>query len=66
LFVLGCFTGLRYSDLNSIKPANIKGDFIQLRQVKTMNQVIIPLHDTANKIIQKYHGGIPEWKNRRT
>ena len=60
LFVLGCFTGLRYSDLNRIKPANIKGDFIHLRQGKTMNQVVIPLHDTANKIIQKYYGGIPE------
>jgi integrase len=34
LFVLGCFTGLRFSDLSSIKPANIKGDFIHLRQGK--------------------------------
>ena len=60
LFVLGCFTGLRYSDLSSIKPANIKGDFINLRQGKTMNHVVIPINDTAKKIIRKYNGGIPE------
>ncbi len=60
LFVLGCYTGLRYSDLSSIKPANIKGDFIHLRQGKTMNHVVIPLNDTAKKIMRKYDGGIPE------
>jgi integrase len=60
LFVLGCYTGLRYSDLSSIKPANIKGDFINLRQGKTMNHVVIPINDTAKKIIRKYNGGIPE------
>ena len=60
LFVLGCYTGLRYSDLSSIKPANIKGDFIHLRQGKTMNHVVIPLNNTAKKIIRKYSGGIPE------
>ena len=60
LFVLGCYTGLRYSDLSSIKPANIKGDFINLRQGKTMNHVVIPLNDTAKQIIWKYDCGIPE------
>lgn len=60
LFVLGCYTGLRYSDLSTIKPANIKGDFIHLRQGKTMNHVVIPTNTTAKKIICKYDGGIPE------
>jgi integrase len=60
LFVLGCFTGLRYSDLSNIKPANVKGDFIHLRQGKTMNHVVIPLNDSAKMIIRKYNGGIPE------
>jgi integrase len=60
LFVLGCYTGLRYSDLSSIKSANIKGDFIYLRQGKTMNNVVIPLNEAAKKIIEKYNGGIPE------
>ena len=60
LFVLGCYTGLRYSDLSNIKPANIKGDFIHLRQGKTMNHIVIPLNETAKKIIIKYDSGIPE------
>ena len=54
LFVLGCYTGLRYSDLSNIKPANIKADFIHLRQGKTMNHVVIPLNETAQEIIKKY------------
>ena len=60
LFVLGCFTGLRYSDLTNINPANIKGDFIHITQGKTMTNVIIPLNQTAKQIIKKYNGGIPE------
>ena len=60
LFVLGCYSGLRYSDLSSIKPANIKGDFIHLRQGKTMNHVVIPLNDIAKEIVHKYNGGIPQ------
>ena len=56
LFIIGCYTGLRYSDLCSIKPANIKGDFIHLRQGKTMNHVVIPLNSIAKKIIWKYNG----------
>ncbi len=60
LFVLGCYSGLRYSDLSSIKPANIKGNFIHLRQGKTMNHVVIPLNNTVKRIIRKYDGGIPE------
>ena len=63
LFVLGCYTGLRYSDLCNIKPANIKGDFIHIRQGKTMNHVVIPLNATVKKIIHKYDGGIPEGIN---
>lgn len=60
LFVLGCYTGLRYSDLTNIKPANIKGEFIHIRQGKTMNNVIIPLNKKAKQIIKRYNGGIPE------
>ena len=60
LFVLGCYTGLRYSDLTNIKPANIKGEFIHIRQGKTMNNVIIPLNKKAKQIVIKYNGDIPE------
>lgn len=60
LFVLGCYTGLRFSDLNNINPANIKGDFIQLKQSKTMNSLVIPLNEVAQEIIQRYDGEIPK------
>lgn len=60
LFVLGCFTGLRYSDLSNIKPGNVKKEFLYIRQGKTMNNVVIPLNKVALSIINKYSGGIPE------
>jgi len=60
LFVLGCFTGLRYSDLSNIKPGNVKKEFLYIRQGKTMNNVVIPLNKVALSIINKYGGGIPE------
>jgi len=60
LFVLGCFTGLRYSDLSNIKPGNVKKEFLYTRQGKTMNNVVIPLNEIALSIIKKYDGGIPQ------
>ncbi len=60
LFVLGCYTGLRFSDLNKIKPGNIRKEFLYIRQGKTMTNVVIPLNKTALTIIKKYDGGIPQ------
>ncbi|WP_295667957.1 site-specific integrase, partial [uncultured Mucilaginibacter sp.] len=31
LFLVGCWTGLRFSDFNDISPKNIKGDFIEIK-----------------------------------
>ena len=59
LFLIGCFTGLRISDYNNIKPHNIKGSTIEIFQSKTGGKVVIPIHDTVRAILNKYNGSTP-------
>lgn len=58
LFVLGCFTGLRFSDYSTIKPENItsgkKGKRIALITKKTGAPVEIPCHPVVVEILEKY------------
>ena len=61
LFLIGCYTGLRYSDFSIIKPEQIKDGYIELKeQTKTGNPVIIPVHSTVNRILRKYKGQLPK------
>ena len=59
LFIIGCWTGLRYSDWNKVNPGNIKDGFIELKQAKTGGAVVIPLHPTIEAILKKYSGELP-------
>ena len=59
VFLVGCFTGLAYSDLKNLKPENIvKGDdgkmWIHTRRMKTDMISHVPLLPVALKIIEKY------------
>ena len=60
LFIIGCWTGLRYSDLQQITPDRINGDFIELKQKKTGDKVVIPVHFTVKQILKKYNGILPK------
>lgn len=55
LFLVGCFTGLRFSDFTNIKPENIKGDFIEITTQKTNDSVVIPIHPKLRQIMAKYY-----------
>jgi site-specific recombinase XerD len=59
-FCLGCFTGLRYSDLLQINEENIKNDFIELKSQKTRDFLKIPLNKYSREILNKYNGQIPK------
>lgn len=63
LFVLGCSTGLRYSDYSAIKPGNIKDDCIVISTEKMDRQVKVPLNDYSRAIIAKYPNGLPTMSN---
>jgi len=61
LFIIGCYTGLRFSDLSQITPDKIINDGTQLKikTIKTGETVIIPLHWTIREILKKYDGNLP-------
>lgn len=61
LFLIGCYTGLRFSDFTQIKPENINQDksIIQIRTQKTRERVAIPLHSTVKNILEKYNYKLP-------
>lgn len=59
LFLVGAWTGLRFSDFTRIKQENVKGDYIEIEQQKTGKRVLIPLHPVVLEIWQKYHNQLP-------
>jgi integrase len=56
LFLVGCYTGLRFSDFTNIQPENIQGGFIEITTQKTGETVVIPIHTRVNSIMAKYEG----------
>lgn len=66
IFLIGCNTGLRIGDLLSFikNPKLIKNgerDFIQIKQSKTANPVVIPINKTIVKVMVKYDGKFPPY-----
>lgn len=59
LFVVACWVGCRFGDFNKITPDNIKNNLIHFKQAKTKGKVIIPLHPTVKRILEKYNGKLP-------
>jgi len=57
-FIIGCFTGLRFSDLVNIKPENIVDDMIEIVQVKTKDRVVIPLRKEVKILLAKYDNSL--------
>ena len=56
LFLVGCWTGLRFSDFNDISPKNIKSDFFEIKTQKTGKNIIVPIHPYVRSIMNKYEG----------
>lgn len=59
LFVVGCYTGLRFSDLTNLRPEYIKDGLIRIEQQKTSDKVVIPCHEVVVTILEKYSGTLP-------
>ena len=53
LFVLGCLTGLRFSDFSILKPEDLRNDMLYKKQVKSHHWVVIPLRRVAKDIFTK-------------
>jgi integrase len=59
LFLIGCYSALRFSNFNNLKIENIDSGFIRLRQVKTGGLVTIPIMQRLQKVLDKYDGALP-------
>ncbi|WP_040761982.1 tyrosine-type recombinase/integrase [Spirosoma panaciterrae] len=59
LFLVGCYTGLRFSDLTNLRPEFIKDGLIRIEQQKTADKVVIPCHGIVTAMLEKYKGTLP-------
>ncbi|HEX8350920.1 MAG TPA: site-specific integrase [Hymenobacter sp.] len=57
LFLLACYTGLRYSDLVSIRSEHLKGQLLRITMQKTRETVVVPLTTTALELVQRQLAG---------
>jgi integrase len=60
LFIIGCYTGLRFSDLIQLRDENLIDNYrkAKVKTEKTGALVIIPLHKYIREILKK-HNGVP-------
>lgn len=54
VFCLGCYTGLRYSDLNTLTSDHIQNGMIKKTPLKTSKPVEIPILPMTQDILDKY------------
>ena len=60
IFVLGCYTGLRFSNYSQLNLDYINDGKLVIIQKKTKQKVTIPIHPYVKNIIDKYGGILPE------
>jgi integrase len=53
LFVLGCLTGLRFSDFSALEPEDLQQDMFYKKQEKSVHWVVIPMRNEAKKIFTR-------------
>jgi integrase len=60
-FVIGCLTGLRFSDIKRIRPEYLDNNgFLNIRQQKTSSRIVVPLRTQVKDILEKYDGFAPD------
>lgn len=60
VFVVGCFTGMRFSDYSRIDTSAIRNNRLEFIQMKTGKKVTIPIHPIVNSILEKYKNILPK------
>lgn len=60
LFIVGCLTGMRYSDYSTLTSDNIQKDIIIKKTKKTGVTVHVPVHSYIKELLDKYDGELPK------
>ena len=67
LFVVGCYTGLRYSDFSKLSQDHIREyqgvRMFEVRSQKTDERVSIPIHPVVEEIMASRNGRLPSFQN---
>ena len=59
LFLIGVYSGQRYSDYSVFEKPDVKNDLIIKKAEKTEDYSIIPLHDKLKTLLDKYNWSLP-------
>ena len=65
MFLIGCYTGLRWSDYGNLKEVNIKDGFIEKQVDKTDEYIKIPILPQVKEIMDRYPEGLPRISNQK-
>jgi len=65
LFLIGCYTGLRFSDFSNLDLQSIDGKFIKVKQIKTGTRVTIPIMEKLKPVLAKHPNELPTVTNQR-
>ena len=59
LFVVACWTGLRFGDWSELSKADLTDKYMYINTRKTNKTITIPLHPYVRNIIKKYNNKLP-------
>lgn len=60
LFIIGCWTGLRISDLSRLKLENIRDGLLTIKTQKTKEGVVLPVMSELQMVLDKYPDRLPK------
>lgn len=60
MFIVGCETGLRFSDYSTLSVDHIDGNFIKKPTKKTGKKVQIPISNRLSKVLERHEGDFPK------
>jgi integrase len=59
LFLIGAWTGLRFSDFNRLHENHIQDGYIRIKTSKTSSSAVIPINKIVGAILSKYSNDVP-------
>tara|TARA_R110001632_G_scaffold137804_2_gene253429 strand:+ start:17311 stop:18630 length:1320 start_codon:yes stop_codon:yes gene_type:complete len=65
LFLIGVYSGQRFSDYSVFEAADVVGDMIIKRSEKTEKDSFIPLHDKLRFLLEKYDWQLPKISSQK-
>jgi len=65
LFLIGIYSGQRFSDYSVFEKADVHGELIIKKAEKTENESFIPLHKRLENLLDKYNWNLPTISERK-